>query len=69
MKRLVVLLLLSSCMKTEIINEQISEEAILPIKQRKELVIDTVKVDTTRVPITFNPTVEDWNETETEINT
>lgn len=69
MKRIVVLLLLSSCMKTEIINEQIPEEYILPIKQRKELVIDTVKVDTTRVPITFNPTVEDWNETETEINT
>lgn len=67
MKRLVILLLLSSCMKTEIINEQIPEEDILPIKQRKELVIDTVKVDTTRVPIIFNPIVEDWNET--EINT
>ena len=63
MKRLVILLLLSSCMKTEIINEQIPEEDILPIKQRKELVIDTVKVDTTRVPITFNPSVEDWEET------
>lgn len=63
MKRLALLLLLSSCMKTEIINEQIPEEDILPIKQRKELVIDTVKVDTTRVPITFNPSVEDWEET------
>lgn len=63
MKRLVIFLLLLSCMKTEIINEQTSEEDILPAKQRKELVIDTVKVDTTRVPITFNPTVEDWEET------
>lgn len=63
MKRLVILLLLSSCMKTQIINEQIPEEDILPIKQRKELVIDTVNVDTTRVPITFNPSVEDWEET------
>lgn len=62
MKRLALLLLLSSCVKTEIINEQISEEDSLPVKQRKELVIDTVKVDTTRVPITFNPTVEDWEE-------
>lgn len=60
MKRLVILLLLSSCVKTEIINEQISEEDILSIKQRKELVIDTLNVDTTRVPITFNPSIEDW---------
>lgn len=64
MKRLVILLLLSSCVKTEIINEQISEEDILPIKQRKELVIDTLNVDTTRVSITFNPSVEDWEEQE-----
>ena len=64
MKRIIMILLLSSCIKTEVINEQISEEDILPIKQRKELVIDTINVDTTRVPITFNPSVEDWEETE-----
>ena len=30
--------------------------------------VDTIQVDTTRVPITFNPSVEDWEENEIEFN-
>jgi hypothetical protein len=58
---LLILLLLSSCMKTEIINEQPSEDYIPP-KPRKELPQQVE--DTTRYEIGFNPSVEDWEEIE-----
>lgn len=65
----VLLLLLASCMKTEILNapetRSIDTVFVKPTKQHIEI-IDTsnVQVDTTdqRVPIGFDPTVEDWDE-------
>lgn len=62
MKRIALLFLLTSCVKTEIINEYKLEEDIFPMKQKKEFVVDTLQVDTTRVPISFNPSVEDWED-------
>ena len=64
MKTLILLsLLLSSCMKTEIINEPEPEREPTP-KQRKELTDFPQPCDTARVPIEFNPSVEDWHEHE-----
>ena len=57
---LLLILLLSSCMKTEIINAP-DEKEETHCKPRKELVSTT---DTARAPITFNPSVEDWEETD-----
>jgi hypothetical protein len=61
---LLLILLLSSCMKTEIINEQPSEDYIPP-KPRKELPQQVV--DTTTYEIGFNPSVEDWEEKDINI--
>lgn len=60
MKRLALILLLSSCVKTEIVNETLPSE---PYNKPRREMIDTTKRDTTRVPITFNPTVQEWNDT------
>jgi hypothetical protein len=59
MKRLAILLLLSSCMKTEVVNAPIQKDTLV-YKPRKE---NIEYIDTTRVPITFTPTVQDWNDT------
>lgn len=59
MKRLVILLLLSSCMKTEVVNAPIQKDTLV-YKPRKE---NIEIIDTTRVPITFTPTVQDWSDT------
>ena len=65
---LLILLLLSSCMKTEIINQAIPMQDTLAVKPRKELPADSTDTeDTTRTPITFKPSVEDWEE-EQDIN-
>ena len=63
-----IILLAVSCMKTEILNapetRSIDTVFVKPTKQHIEI-IDTVQVDTTddqRVPIEFDPTVEDWDE-------
>ena len=63
-----IILLAVSCMKTEILNapetRSIDTVFVKPTKQHIEI-IDTGQVDTTddqRVPIEFNPTVEDWDE-------
>ena len=68
-----IILLAVSCMKTEILNapetRSIDTVFVKPTKQHIEI-IDTGQVDTTddqRVPIEFDPTVEDWDE-EDDIN-
>lgn len=67
---LLLLLLLTSCVWTE----TYELEPIPQIEYRKKLhkdfdststnvgVDSTLNVDTTRVPITFNPSIEDWEE-------
>ena len=63
---LLLLLLLTSCVKTEIVNETLPINDTTYVKPRKEL---TQPTDTTeeRVPITFNPSVEDWEEKDIEM--
>lgn len=62
---LLILLLLSSCMKTEIINQAIPMQDTLAVKPRKEL--PPQQEDTTRYKIEFNPSVEDWEETQQQL--
>jgi hypothetical protein len=59
---LLILLLLSSCMKTEIINQPMKTADTTQYKPRKELPQQVV--DTTTYEIGFNPSVEDWEEIE-----
>jgi hypothetical protein len=59
---LLILLLLSSCMKTEIINQPMKTADTTQYKPRKELPQQVE--DTTRYEIGFNPSVEDWEEIE-----
>lgn len=54
-----------SCLKTEVINATEQEQEREPTqKQRKELEDFPQPCDTARVPIEFNPSVEDWDEYE-----
>lgn len=57
---LLFLLLLSSCMKTEIINAPETRVDTTTYKPRKELIQQ--QEDTTRYEIGFNPSVEDWED-------
>lgn len=62
---LLILLLLSSCLKTEIINQPMKTADTTQYKPRKELPQQVV--DTTRYEIGFNPSVEDWEEQDINI--
>lgn len=68
MKHLILLLLLTSCMKTEILNAPIPMVEHTDTTKKVKTEVDTIQVDTTRVSITFNPSVEDWEENEIEFN-
>ena len=61
----------TSCLKTEVLNEIPAEDEAVVEKKRKPLPEhqqpDTTQTDTTRVPIGWNPSVEDWNETNVEL--
>lgn len=66
MKYILILIFLTSCISTDILNQNLE---VKPVEHRQKLhrdfdSIDTLNVDTTRVPITFNPSVEDWEEHE-----
>ena len=65
---LLLILLLSSCIKTEVLNAPI--EQMDTVTYRKPYKPSPPK-DTTdqdgRVPITFNPSVEDWEEQDINI--
>lgn len=61
---LLLLLLLTSCVKTEVINEAVPQiDTVLMKKPHKPL---PPRDTTERVPIGFNPSVGDWDETEIE---
>lgn len=62
---------MTSCLKTEVIGYEPPEQAVdtmakkerpMPPKPPKDT------TDTTRVPITFNPSVEDWEEHNSNFN-
>lgn len=63
-----IMLLAVSCMKTEIINAPLTRSVdsvyIKPEKIHKDIITDTTNVDTTyqRIPIEFDPTIDDWDE-------
>ena len=61
---LLILILLSSCVKTEVLNVPMEEEVVVEKRKKPEkpLPDKPEQTDTTRVPITFNPSVEDWEE-------
>lgn len=62
MKRLALLLLLSSCMKTEVLNAPLSPSPPAE-KRHKGFQKDTTeRQDTARVPIEFDASVNDWDE-------
>ncbi len=61
---LLLLLLLTSCMKTDIINEVEPQlDTVVLMKPHRPLP-PPIEEDTTRIPITFHPTVQDWETTE-----
>lgn len=59
-------LCLSGCAKTELLNapelKVVVKAESKPHKPQTSEEPDTTKVDTTRVSIGFNPSVEDWDE-------
>lgn len=71
MRRVVLasIFLLAGCCKTEIINETMPMDIdTTATKVHKEFPADTTdRADTARVPIGWNPSVEDW-ENEQNIN-
>ena len=56
--------LLTSCLKTEVLNAPAEEEVVVSKRKKPEkpLPEKPEQTDTTRVPIEFNPSVEDWEE-------
>lgn len=65
---LIILLLLTGCCKTEIINAPIRMPTDTTVtKTHKDFPTDSVEVgDTARVPIGWSPSVDDWDETNVE---
>lgn len=62
---LILLFVYTSCIRTEVINE------VVPMSTRTkqhDTTIVTPPADTARVPITFDPNVEDWDEREVGMN-
>lgn len=67
---LLLILLLSSCIKTEVLNAPIEQmDTVIYRKPHKTLPPkdSTDTEDTARIPITFNPSVEDWEEQDINI--
>lgn len=66
MKYILILIFLTSCISTDMLNQNFEVKPV-EYKQKPHRdfdSIDTLNVDTTRVPITFNPSVEDWSSSE-----
>lgn len=60
---------LPSCVKTEVINATEEHEAVVEKRRKPEnsMPEKPEQTDTTRVPIEWNPSVEDWAETNVEL--
>lgn len=64
---LLLLLLLTSCLKTEVLNAPLSPSPPAE-KRHKGFPKDTTeRQDTARVPIEFDASVEDWNKTNVDL--
>lgn len=65
---LLSLLILSACLKTEILNEYQAEPVADTVMTKRPRPPQDPPRDTTeRVPIGFNPSVEDWENQETDL--
>ena len=66
---LLSLLMLTSCLKTEVINAPIEQvDSVMMRKPHKPLPPPPIESDdTTRVSIGWNPTVEDWEGTDVDM--
>jgi hypothetical protein len=65
---LLLLLLLTSCIKTEVLNAPIEQmDTVMYRKPHKTLPPKDTTDQDGRVPITFNPSVEDWEEQDINI--
>ena len=65
MKRLLILLLVTSCMNTEIIGEPMVQVDTVVVKKPHKPPVPMPPQDTTdRVSIGWNPMVEDWENTD-----
>lgn len=62
---IIIFLLLTSCIRTEVtgVPDEIPADSVITKKPRPPL----PPRDTTRIPISFNPSVEDWNETDIDL--
>lgn len=60
---------MTSCLKTEVINATEEHEAVVEKRHKPEKPMPEKpeQTDTTRVPIEWNPSVEDWTETTVEL--
>lgn len=69
MRKLMILLsfFLTSCLKTEIINEVEPRCDTTFTKGIDTTIVDVVVVDTTRIPIGFNPSVEEWDDVNVDL--
>lgn len=67
MRYLVLLLLLTSCMKTEVLNAPIEQADTVMMQKPHRPLPPPIEEDTTRIQIGFNPTVEDWDEENVEM--
>lgn len=63
---LLSLLLLTSCLKTEVLNAPI-EQADTVLMRKPHRPLPPAIDDTTRVQIGFNPSVEDWDSQENDM--
>ena len=59
----------TSCLKTEVINATEEHEAVVEKMRKPEnsMPEKPEQTDTTRVPIGWNPSVENWTETTVEL--
>lgn len=67
MKYLLLLLCLASCMKTEVLNAPIEQADTVMMQKPHRPLSPPIEEDTARVQIGFNPTVEDWEDTEVDM--
>lgn len=58
---IMLLILLLSCSKTEVLNAPSVKQVDTLVKAHRDFNRDTINRDTSKAVIGFNPSVEDWN--------
>jgi hypothetical protein len=52
----------TSCLKTDVLNAPIEQADTVLMRKPHRPLLPPIEEDTTRITITFNPSVEDWEE-------